>query len=374
MTFELKASKIIYKYLDVVGLTVMDIKSKDLAKILGVSTATISLILNNKPGISDDTRRNIIERITELGYGDMVKDNPVVEKSPNGNIINSYPRNIGFVIYKHGGELMEQTPFLPLMIDGLEAAARRNGYNLVIINLSSQQAPDIQTQYIRDSRCLGYVIFATEMIGDEVVPFERLGLPFVLLDNYYLNRKINCIKLNNEQGTAALVNHLIAMGHQTIGYLDSGIEIPSFLERKQYCFSALSRYSILDMEEYSYSIGYPEHCAYEGMKLLLKNNSKLPTAFLTDNDMIAFGATKAMKEHGIRVPDDISIVGFDDRPICTMMEPNLTTVRIPRASFGAEAVELLSKLLKNIEYEKNLCLKIEIAVELIVRDSVKIIQ
>ena len=208
------------------------------------------------------------------------------------------------------------------------------------------------------------------MVGDEVDPFHNLGIPLVLLDNYYLDRKINAVTLNNEQGTYALVKLLYENGHRKIGYLSSGLNIASFIERKEGFFRALRKFGLEGMEKYCFDTAYPELEACESFAKIIKRDSELPTAFLTDNDVVAYGAVKAMKQAGIRVPQDISIVGFDDRPICMMTEPPLTTVRIPRFRFGGEAVELLVNKISQAEHHIESHVKVEVCVDLIERESV----
>ncbi len=347
----------------------MVIKAKDLAEQLGVSRATISLLLNNKSGLSEKTRRELTQRINEMGLGYMFADrgdHAPGEPHSDDNLTD----DIAFVIYKRGGELMEQTPFLPLIMDGLDSSARKYGYRLTVNSIVCKEDMREQMAYLKASGCKGMVIFATEMVGDEVDPFYNLNLPMVLLDNYYLDRKINAVTLNNDQGTYALVKLLYEKGHRKIGYLSSGLEIASFIERKEGFFRALRNFQLEGMEKYCFDIAYPEQEAWQSFAAILKSKPQLPTAFLTDNDVVAYGAMKALKQCGIRVPQNISMTGFDDRPICLMSEPPLTTVRIPRFRFGGEAVELLVNKISQAEQQIESYVKVEVCVDLIERESV----
>ncbi|MCH1948864.1 LacI family transcriptional regulator [Enterocloster sp. OA13] len=338
----------------------MAIKAKELAQQLGVSAATLSLVMNGKPGISDKTREKIIKEMNNLGYGYLVK-NPHNEPQ--------IQNTIGFVIYKNDGKMLGLNSFYPLILDGVESTARKYGYNLVIINL---ERADIEQQihYITDANCVGYVIFATEMQDNEIDYFENLGLPFVLLDNYYNGRMINTVKVNNEQGCYLAAKYLIDMGHRRIGYLSSGLPINSFIERRNFSKRALASFGIMDMEKFTYTIGYPIDQAAEGILPVLKKHKKseLPTAFLVDNDLVAIGAMQGMKEFGYQLPDDFSFVGNADRPISSLVEPKLTTIRVPQERFGSEAVFQLIQQLQNQETSFT---RVEINGELIVRDSVK---
>lgn len=338
----------------------MAIKAKELAQQLGVSAATLSLVINGKPGISDKTREKIVKEMQDLGYGHLVKN-----ICPDGQA----QKTIGFVIYKNDGKMLGLNSFYPLILDGVESTARKHGYNLVIINLERAELEQ-QIHYITDANCVGYVIFATEMQEDEVDYFETLGLPFVLLDNYFNNRMLNTVKVNNEQGCYLAVKHLVDMGHRKIGYLSSGLPIQSFRERRKFSKEALASFGIMEMDQFTYTVGYPIDHASQGILPILKHHKKsdLPTAFLTDNDLVAIGAMQGMKESGYLIPHDFSFVGNADRPISSLVEPKLTTIRVPQERFGSEAVFQLIQQLQN--QEKSFT-RVEINGELVVRDSVR---
>lgn len=336
-------------------------KAKDLAKEIGVSEATVSLVINGKPGISQKTREMVESKIIEMGYGSMLR-----QEAPSPS---SQGKVISFVLYKENGKLLGSNTFFPLILDGIESTARKNGYTLNIINIEHESI-DRDILFIKESNCAGYVIFATEMHEDVLDRFVGLGLPFVVFDNEFLGRNLNSVKVNNEQGTYLAVRHLRDMGHRRIGYLSSGLYINSFIERQKYALSAIERLNLEGGRETVYTIGYPNTHAEEGMDALLEvvSAKDLPTAFLADNDLVAMGAMKSLTKHGYRIPEDFSFVGYDDRPVCMYIEPNLTTIRLPRETFGATAVAVLIQQIEN-----NMPAKVTVEVNgtLIARDSVR---
>lgn len=351
----------------------MAIRAKELAEMLGVSQATISLVLNRKAGLSEKTRKELTDKICGMGLQYMFAPPETGDEAGTAAKIQEWEgaaESIGFIIYTRGGELMEQSPFFPLILNGLESTAKQRGYRLLVINVKRKTNMDDQIEYIKAAGCKGYVIFATEMLDDDVNPFLELGVPIVLLDNYYLDRNINSVTVNNEQGTYALVKSLVDKGHRKIGYLGSGVNIVSFSERKECYFRALTKFGITGTERYCFDIGYPEQPACLGMQNVLNSRVELPTAFLTENDLVAYGAMKAMQAAGMRIPQDISIVGFDDRPICMLAEPSITTVRIPRTRFGGEAIELLVNKIDQMANHIESYVKVEVCVELVERESV----
>lgn len=336
----------------------MAVRAKDIAKQLGVSEATFSLVINGKPGISIKTREKVLAGIRSLGYDYLIQ-------SPGSS--DPVSRVIGFVLYKNHGELLGANSFFPLILDGIESTARNAGYSLAVINIEREQIQE-QISYITDAHCSGFVIFATEMQNGELEYFEKTGLPYVIFDNYFVEQNINSVKVNNQQGTYLLVKYLHELGHKKIGYLSGGLSINSFIERQHYALQAMESFGQKRPQQYVYSIGYPHEEAEHGMERVLKSHTAddLPTAFLADNDLVSVGAIRAVKKAGYRVPEDFSFVGFDDRPICTIVEPKLTTLRLPRERFGSEAVV---QLINTINDRSSSSIKVEINGTLIERES-----
>lgn len=337
----------------------MAVRAKDIAREIGVSEATLSLVINGKPGLSQKTKTRVIQKLQELGYGYMLHTEKSRETSS---------KILSFVLYKNNGELLGMNSFFPLILDGIESTARKNGYTLNIINIERQHLKE-QLKYIQDSGCAGFVIFATEMQEDAVDDFESLHIPFIIFDNYFNDRQINTVKVNNEQGTYIAVKYLYEMGHSKIGYLDSGLAINSFHERRRRAFDAIEDFGLENPRSYLYTIGYPNETAEVGMDKILDTTDpeQLPTAFLADNDLVAIGAMQSFKKHGYRIPEDFSFIGYDDRPICTLTEPKLTTVQLPRERFGSAAVE---QLIRQIQEGSDSFTNIEINGTLIIRETV----
>lgn len=364
----------------------MALTAKEVAKLIGVSQATLSLVINNKPGISAKTRQKVLHELKERGLEYMLNQSTVHaeesgSKTPYISEEKPYSkenefreevqevrqnRTIGFVTFRVGGELLEYHSFQPLIMEHLEIRARKYGYNLVYITINRNDMR-ASIQNIKVAGCSGFVIFATEMKEQDVYLFEELHIPFVLLDNHFNLHPLNSIKVNNEQGTYLAVDYLWKKGHRKIGYLRSKADISSFEERCQSALKAMKDYGCETPEEYVFNIRYSLEEASADMKELLSQNPKMPTAFMADNDVVAVGAMIACKEMGYHIPEEISFIGFDDRPMCMMIEPKLTSIRLPREYFGAEAIEILVRMLNG---EENILEKIEINTSLVERESV----
>ena len=334
----------------------MALKAKDIAEMIGVSTATVSLVLNNKPGVGELRRQEIIRKIKELGCEYMLKE----------NVMNS--GSIGFVVYKRRGNIVNESPFFTCILEGINYSVSKYGYHLNFIYLDKKMSLEEQECLLGNAHCKGLIIFAVEMQYEDLAVFKESGLPFVVLDNSFQENDIDAVAINNTQGTSKALLHLYEMGHRDIGYLRSKVRINSFDERYMVYKNQLKRLGLAFNREYEVDVGYSENEVKQGILNYLKSNSKHPTAFFAENDLIGCSAIHGIQEAGLSVPDDISVVGFDDRPISEVVKPGLTTINVPKNIFGPAAVDLL---ISKMEKAREQSIKIEVGTNLIIRESVK---
>ncbi len=331
-------------------------KAKDIAEMLGVSTATVSLVLNNKPGVGEKKREEIIQKIRALGCGYMLKDCLV----NNGAI--------GFVVYKRSGCIIDESPFFTYILEGITKCINNYGYNLNFIYLNKDMDRQEQKSQLMSDGLKGLVIFGVEMTREDLQVFKDSDLPFVILDNSFQESDVDSIAVNNRLGTEKAIRLLYDKGHRHIGYIRSKVRINSFDERFHFYKRLLRKLGLEYNRSLVVEVGYSESEARECMKEYLKVAKTVPSAFFAENDFLACSAMQGIQEIGFRVPDDISLVGFDDRPIAQMVSPKLTTVNIPKNIFGPAAVELLIDRISN---KREQSLKIELGVNIIERESVK---
>lgn len=336
-------------------------KNKEIAEKLGVSPATFSLAINNKPGVSEKTRNQIVSQLKELGYSHLIKDSNILLED-----------NISFVVYKRDGAILDRTPFFLLLMEALSSSSRVFGYNIIFTTIDRRKPLAQQIDNLNSTNVKGAIIFATEMFDDDIEAFSTLKIPHVILDNDFTTKEIDSVAINNALGTFQIVEHLVNSGHKKIGYLSSKSIINSFIERKSGFISALKHFNIDFDEKYHFSINFCEEGSYRDFKKILDTNPELPTAFFTDDDTIAAGVIMALNEKGYKIPEDISIIGFDDRPLCERVSPPLSSVRVPRYLFGSYAVELLVKKIRactdlSSEYTS---IKLRVGTKLIIRNSV----
>lgn len=331
---------------------------KDIAKKLGVSPATVSLVLNNKPGVSERTRQRVLKMVKEMGYSTNLLSKPALKNQ----------KNIRFIIYKKHGMVVSDTPFFSELIEGIEQEARDGGFNLIISYINDHEQNQMEIlRILKDNPPDGILLLATEMQREDLLPFKRLSLPLVVLDSNFSSEKIDTIIINNLEAAYEATQYLIANGHQEIGYLHSSVWINNFDERKAGFLKALSENDIKLNKKYIFSLESTLDGAYRDMQSALQPPPSLPTAFFADNDIIAIGALRALKDNGYRIPEDISLIGFDNMPFCEITDPSLSTVNVYKRRMGIIA---LKRLLERIEDDMVESIKIEINTELVERKSV----
>lgn len=306
---------------------------KDVAAKAGVSPATVSLVLNNKPGISDETRETVMKAVQELGYTRARKRSaPATKKKV---------RSVQFVLYKKHGLVVADTPFFTYLLEGVETQARKHGLNLLISYIDERAGVENQLQNIVDTGCDGILLLATEMEECDLQPFLNCGIPLVVVDNAMPTCDVDTIRMNNIQGAFDAVQYLADCGLTEIGHLQSSTTIHNFAERRIGYTKALCERGLTENPAYTLRIGSTAESAYSDMRSALESGQPLPQAFFADNDVIALGALRALREAGKNVPEDIALIGFDDVPMCELSTPTLSTVRVEKKYIGCVAVDRL---------------------------------
>lgn len=328
---------------------------QQIAELANVSSGTVSNALNNRPGVSEETKQKILKLAEELGY----------EKKSN---TQSAAQGIRIIMYKRTGHILSDTPFFANLIEGMQKQCRAANYEMVVTHISKGEDSEQQIKDLKYDKTAGYLVLATEMLDEDFMLFKDLGKPIVFMDSYFPRQPYNFVLINNVDGAYQATQHLIDNGHSKIGYLQSSVAINNFHYRKQGFIDALQDNNIPVNPDLWVSVRPTLDGAYQDTKeYLAKNNKPLPTAFFADNDIIAFGALSAFKEFGINVPKDLSIVGFDDMPYCEISDPKLSTIYVNKQQFGAAAVKRLIDIIENHDTVKQ---KIEINTELVIRNSV----
>lgn len=338
----------------------MGVRIKDIAKAAGVSPAAVSLVLNNRPGVGEATRQGILEIARSMNYD--------FERSTN--LTRNRDETIRFLhISRHGHVVNnEHEIFIANYIDGLSQEARKLRLNLEIFTIHLGSIEDI-VKAAQDNRVGGTIVLGTELSPQEIRSFQSVNSPVVFIDNYDEVAGFDFVDMNNKESVFRIVEHFREKGHRDIGMVASYVTTPNFFMRAYAFKEALSFYGLTYSKEYQFNVDSTFPGAYRDMMDALSTRSNLPTALFCSNDIIAFGCIKALKEKNLRVPEDISVIGFDNLPTSAMLDPALTTIEVSKRQIGRLAVRLLNERMKSTHNIPNS--KILVSGELVERSSVK---
>lgn len=342
-------------------------KAKELAKKLGVSPATISLVLNNKPGISDSLRHKLLEQIREMGCEGMVAGS-----RPEGVPATDPARPvIVYLIYTSCDDADTSSFFSPVM-EGAEMEARNNHFSMMVFHMSQEGGARPQELVGRSGNVAGVIVQASGMEERALRDVKALNVPYVFVDSYRPGLRVSGVCVNNEQGVYSLIQYLKEQGHREIGYVRSRSRGESLAERARCFRQAMWMLGLEDRQEYQFTVeGKTDSTVVTRLAKQFSQAERLPTALVAESDMRAVQTIQALRRLKLRVPEDVSVTGFDDRSLCTMIEPNLTSVKNSRHLMGRECVIMLQNLrrLKKLGVTDP-WLKYELPAELVVRESV----
>lgn len=326
---------------------------KEIAKMAGVSVATVSLALNNKGAVKEETKNLILEIANRTGY---TKKNTELKK------------NILMIKYVSSGIPINQNgDFISRLIDAMECTASGMHYNLVIKNIEADQfETEISSGNFEEFS--GIIFLATEADLDTIKHLEKLMIPVVAVDNLFEHIDVDAVVMDNRSGVYLAMQYLYKMGHKVIGYVDSTIPFRNMIERREGYERALLELG-LENKSNIITVTPTLEGAYEDVLKILESGRLEPTAYVAANDMIAIGMIKALKTYDYAIPQDISIIGFDDIPFCNVLDKPLTTMRVNKEKLGKLAITILDRKIRSEDEEEG-PIKVLVGTKLIERDSV----
>ncbi|HHY63236.1 MAG TPA: LacI family DNA-binding transcriptional regulator [Bacillota bacterium] len=338
----------------------MGVTIEDVARRAGVSASTVSRTLNNKGRISAETRRRVIEAARELEY-------PV---SADAGLSRRRTNRIGILFDRRLHSLVAD-PFYGLVMVGVEEWLRDEGYQVFFSTFSDREADMAMiSEFAAERPVDGLIMAGCDIDLDCIRKAVFMGMPLVLVDNNIVEPKVPCVMTDNTAGAREAVEHLISLGHEEIGFVSGPMTHSSLYERYQGYRQAMEANGLLVRSDmviaYEDVADYDVNGGYKAAERLLKRSPR-PTAIFAGNDSMAIGVMKAAQELGLVVPDDLSVVGFDDIELAAHTTPALTTVRVHKRELGYHAARLL---LESIDGDPDrIPYKIAVCTELIVRES-----
>ncbi|MBO8162172.1 MAG: LacI family DNA-binding transcriptional regulator [Brevibacillus sp.] len=325
---------------------------RDVAKLAGVSVATVSRVLNKNGYVNKETEQKVVKAMQQLQY----EPNAVAR-----GLAGKQTGTIALILPDISN------PFFPELARGIEDAAQRLGFTVILCNSDDQGQKEKSYIEVLRKKYVDGIIFASNTLGqEEVVQMKQSSLPFVILDRAVANQVCTVIRCNNYEGAKMAVQHLLDIGCQKIAHIYGPQELITARER-------LRGYeeTVKGFPWYSPSLMVPGSFRFDGglqaVEELLRLHPDVDGIF-AGNDLMALGVLKGLKRKGIAVPDQIAVCGFDGISLTEIAEPELTTVAQPIYEMGAMAAEVLIKKIKTGDTNPGL---FELEVRLIQRDSTR---
>jgi LacI family transcriptional regulator, purine nucleotide synthesis repressor len=331
----------------------MNVTVKDIARMAKVSHTTVSRALNDSPLIKEETKVRIKELTKKLNYVPNISAKSLV-------LEKSY--NIGLFTLKSIENL--HTSFFYEIIEGISTAIG-DIYSLIPKKIKDND--DVSN--IMSQRKYDGIIFLSMDISDArmIYKLSSFNIPIVNLNRYINDNETYCVYVDERSGARNAVEHLIKCGHKKIAIIEGPEIFITTKERYEGYIDALKKHNIPIVNEYLVKGGFTPESGYAEMDKLIKCVIP-PTAVFVSNDLMAVGAINACRQYGYRIPEDMSIIGFDDMEFSKYLIPSLTTVRKSRRTMGEQGALMLMKLLSNRQIESKM---IKLEAELILRESCK---
>ncbi|KXS50149.1 MAG: LacI family transcriptional regulator, repressor for deo operon, udp, cdd, tsx, nupC, and nupG [Halanaerobium sp. 4-GBenrich] len=330
----------------------MDVTMKDVAKLAGVSLSTVSRVLNDSSLVREETAKKVEKAVEKLDY--QINDSARILRTNTSNLIG--------VI----GAGMER-PFLANLLKGIEAEARERGFALIYGDSDGEfEKEQNYLNIMKQKKIDGIILITTNYYNDLLSIVKNYNIPVVFASGYISDPEISCVTVDNVAAAYDMVEFLCQAGHRDIAFIKGpDLDMLASQERLRGVKLAL-RLSNIKYEsariiegDFTYESGYSA-----AQKIL----NKFPdvTAIFAFNDEMAVGAIRYLKEQGISIPEDISVVGFDGIDLGKYTSPALTTIKQSGYHLGLKSIEILNKIIKKGKIEDN---KVFIPHELVVRES-----
>lgn len=331
----------------------MKITIKDIAKMAGVSTATVSKVVNQKDkNISEATRQKVLKLIEEYNY---------VPNRVASSMVTKKTNSIGLVIPDIAN------PFFPEIARGVEDLANKHGYHVILCNTDNDLKKEVAyIEMLQEKMVDGIILTAASIRTGDTLDLSKIHVPVITVDREIEESKIKGkIVVDNKSGAYDAVTYMLNKGYRKILHLAGPFTSGPSMERYQGYKEAHEVFG-LELDKNLLLEGfYTAEWGYEGVQEVLNRGVVFDSVFCA-NDLIALGVIKALREKGVKIPEDIGIVGFDDIYMTTLIEPQLTTVHQPNYQMGYKAAQMLVDIIEeNIVEQKEEILK----TKLIIRES-----
>ncbi len=323
----------------------------EVAAQAGVSFGTVSRVINNDVHVREETRERVLQAMRQLKF---------VANRQARSLAGGKSNSIGVLVPDLG------TGYIGEIIRGIDAELSLSGLDLILY--TTHRTASKESNYVTN--------LATGMVDGLLVvlprnPVDFIGsltqrrFPFVLIDHQGTGRDCPAVGATNWQGGYNATEYLIKLGHTRIGFITGSMDLGCSLDRLDGYRSALRIYHIPEAPGLIYEGTFAQQDGYAGATALLAMPDP-PTAIFASNDVMAMGVMDAVRDRGLRIPEDVSIIGFDDIPQASLVHPALTTINQPLEKMGRVATQMLLDLLNQPEKSPG---RIELPTQLVVRET-----
>lgn len=329
---------------------------EDIARKCGVSRSTVSRVLNNHPNVSEEVRKHVKEVIRQTGY----QPHPAARA-----LVSNRSWTCGLILPRSIDTFFTD-PYYPCLIQGIAQACSKQNYTFSLFLMEDEEDEERMFSQVSRRGFMDGILFQSYQCGDTLIgKLLNSGVPLVMLGRHLQSKNISYVDINNIQSVETAIQYLIDTGHKRIGTITGPQNTAVGVDRKSGYLQALLKNNIAIDQSLIVEGTFTDQSGYNSMKQLLPAK---PDAVFAASDHMALGAMRAIRENGLEIPDDISIIGFDDFPLASPSQPALTTIRQPIVQFCSEALKMLIDLVEDgLEPPR----KVLLEAEFVIRDSTK---
>lgn len=332
---------------------------RDVSKLAGVSPATVSLVMNNHPKISQETRAKVLDAVQKLNY---------IPNIHAKRLFSKKNRVIGVILASHMRNMTANTVYSQLFF-GICDAMREQGYQAMVASVNESMVSERLPQMITEQQVDGIVLIGRGFGPRYVYRLLETGLPVVTCPEWFPALEAGAVVCDNTMIPSLAVEYLAHLGHSRIGFLSA---------RQQFWF-AVTRHNAFEKAMGQHGLEYDPNLVVQcdmtsleggrsGVTELLRQTNP-PTAIIAANDVVALGAVRTLQENGYDVPRDMSVIGCDGLEFTAYLSPALTTIRIPWELLGKLAAEQVLGLIAKPHEDRTTVAPLTVPVELVVRQS-----
>src|SRR5512137_2470942 len=323
----------------------------DVAAQAGVSFGTVSRVINNDIHVRKETRERVLKTMQRLGY--------VVNRQAR-SLAGGKSNSIGVLVPDLG------TGYIGEIIHGIDAELSLSGLDLILY--TTHRTASKESSYVANlatGMVDGLLLVLPRNPVDFIGNLTQRTFPLVFIDHQGTGRKCPAVGATNWQGAFNATEYLIKLGHTRIGFITGSMDLGCAVDRLEGYRSALRTYHVPEIPGLVYEGDFNQTDGYAGA-LALVDLTDPPTAIFASNDVMPMGVMDAVRNRGLRIPEEVSVVGFDDIPQASLVRPAITTVNQPLEKMGRFATQMLLDLLHHPGREVD---RIELPTQLVVRDS-----